>query len=139
MPTATNAMPTHIRGSVFTPRLKYAAIAFTVTALLAGACVAPVVILRLRGRQSLGATFITVVSDYADRLAAVGGRLVLSGVSTPLHNRIERADGQDLGDALEIFDATSVLGESTFEANAAAEHWLDDTVRERSRRREDQD
>ena len=33
---------------------------------------APAVVLRLRGRTSLGATFIKVVSDYADRLADVG-------------------------------------------------------------------
>ena len=94
---------------------------------------APVVVLRLRGRQSLGATFVTVVSDYADRLASVGGRLILSGVSSPLHGRIERADGEEVGDAFEIFDATSVLGESTAEAAEAAQHWLDDTVRHRGR------
>ena len=38
---------------------------------------AAAVVLRLRGRTSLGATFIKVASDYADRLADVGGRLYL--------------------------------------------------------------
>jgi SulP family sulfate permease len=94
--------------------------------------IAPVVVLRLRGRQSLGATFITIISHYSDQLTAVGGRLILSGVSIPLHNRIERAGGQDLGATFEIFDATSVLGESTTEAIEAAEHWLEDTPRRRS-------
>jgi sulfate permease, SulP family len=37
----------------------------------------PVVILRLRGRTSLGATFFKVAGDYADHLAAVDGRLYL--------------------------------------------------------------
>ncbi len=40
----------------------------------------PVVVLRLRGRSSLGATFVTVVDEYANRLHQAGGRLYLSGV-----------------------------------------------------------
>ena len=59
-------------------------------------------------------------------------RLILSGVSTPLHSLIERADGKQLGEAFEVFDATSVLGESTAEATLAAEHWIEDNVRHRA-------
>ena len=40
----------------------------------------PVVILRLRGRTSLGSTFFGVIAGYADALEAAGGRLYLSGV-----------------------------------------------------------
>jgi SulP family sulfate permease len=36
---------------------------------------APVAVLRLRGRTSPGATFVKVVTEYADRLADAGGRL----------------------------------------------------------------
>jgi SulP family sulfate permease len=40
----------------------------------------PVVVLRLRGHTSVGATLIEVLDDYADQLEDVGGRLYLSGV-----------------------------------------------------------
>ena len=36
----------------------------------------PVVILRLRGRTSLGSTFFGVIAGYADQLEAAGGRLL---------------------------------------------------------------
>ncbi|HEX7175676.1 MAG TPA: SulP family inorganic anion transporter, partial [Pyrinomonadaceae bacterium] len=39
----------------------------------------PVVVLRLRGYTSVGATLVEVLDDYADALAEVGGRLYLSG------------------------------------------------------------
>jgi sulfate permease, SulP family len=48
---------------------------------------APVVVLRLGGHNTLGATFFVVAADYARRLEAVGGRLYLSG-SNPV--RIEQ-------------------------------------------------
>ena len=38
------------------------------------------VILRLRGRTTLGSTFLSVASDYADRLQRNGGRLYLTGL-----------------------------------------------------------
>ena len=38
----------------------------------------PVVILRLRGLTTLGATLIEVLTNYADKLRAVNGRLYLS-------------------------------------------------------------
>jgi SulP family sulfate permease len=50
----------------------------------------PVVVLRLRGRTTLGATFIKVVTDYADRLADADGRLYLSGLQPDLTERLRR-------------------------------------------------
>ena len=50
----------------------------------------PVVVLRLRGRTSLGATFVAVLADYAKRLDAVGGRLYLSGVDESLMDLLDR-------------------------------------------------
>ena len=44
----------------------------------------PVVVLRLRGRTSLGATAFLVLGDYAEKLREVGGRLYLSGVAPEL-------------------------------------------------------
>ena len=50
----------------------------------------PVVVLRLRRRTSLGATFVKVVADYADRLAEADGRLYLSGLDPALTERLRR-------------------------------------------------
>ncbi|MFC9664753.1 SulP family inorganic anion transporter [Nocardia sp. NPDC127606] len=81
----------------------------------------PVVILRLRGRTSVSATFLHVVGDYARRLDALGGRLYLSGVDP----RIRDVWTDDLlhaqGLHIEFFPATSTLGESTLAAYADAE------------------
>jgi SulP family sulfate permease len=49
---------------------------------------APAVVLRLRGRTSLGATFIKVAADYAERLAQVDGRLYLSGLDPSVTERL---------------------------------------------------
>jgi SulP family sulfate permease len=40
---------------------------------------APAVVLRLRGRTTLGATLFRILAAYAEQLAAAGGRLYLSG------------------------------------------------------------
>ena len=52
-----------------------------------GGAVEPAVVIRLRGRAMLGATSFAVLSDYAERLDAVGGRLYLSGVDPTTHRR----------------------------------------------------
>ncbi len=80
-----------------------------------------VVILRLRGRTSVSATFLHVIGDYARRLDALGGRLYLSGVDP----RIRAVWTDDLlhaqGVHIEFFPASSTLGESTLAAYADAE------------------
>ena len=60
----------------------------------------PVVILRLRGRTSLGSTFFGVIAGYAEALEAAGGRLYLSGVQDDMVDRFHRSQvrgcaGQD--------------------------------------------
>ena len=55
----------------------------------------PVVVLRLRGRTSLGATFFVVLADYAHRLQSNGGRLFLSGVDPQMLARMRRAGKVD--------------------------------------------
>jgi SulP family sulfate permease len=82
----------------------------------------PVVVLRLRRRTSLGATFIKVVSDYADHLASAGGRLYLSGLEPSLTERLMRS-GQVDG-PIRTFEATAIIGESTRDAYLDAEAWL---------------
>jgi SulP family sulfate permease len=73
----------------------------------------PVVVLRLRGRTTLGATFLKVVGDYAHQLAAAGGELYLSGVD---HRLVRRWDEDGLSQTLgnvRVFEAMPVIGEST--------------------------
>ena len=87
-----------------------------------GTAQAPVVVLRLRRRTSLGATFVKVASDYADHLASAGGRLYLSGLEPSLTDRLMRSGHVD--GPIRAFEATSIIGESTRAAYLDAEAWL---------------
>ena len=84
----------------------------------------PVVVLRLRGRRTLGATLIDVLAHYADALHRAGGRLYLSGVGRQAYDQIVRTGKLRLTGPVRVHEATPVLGESTREARAAAETWL---------------
>ena len=52
-----------------------------------------------------------MVADYADRLAAVDGRLYLSGLEPSLTERLRRTG--HLEGPVRTFEATPVVGEST--------------------------
>ncbi len=84
----------------------------------------PVVILRLRGRLSLGSTFFGVVAHYADLLEAAGGRLYLSGVQTDMVHRFKHSQFDDVKGKITIYRATEVLGASTMAAVRDARRWL---------------
>ncbi|MDQ3930317.1 MAG: sodium-independent anion transporter, partial [Chloroflexota bacterium] len=84
----------------------------------------PVVVLRLRGRTSVGATLIEVLDTYADSLSEVSGRLYLSGVDEELGAQLRQAGKLDLDDVVHLVPAQSVLGASTTEALASASAWL---------------
>lgn len=85
----------------------------------------PVVVLRLRGRMSLGATFAAVIADYVERIDRAGGHLILSGVQSPLMARVERTATPRVAGAIDVFEATEVIGESTNRAIDAGELWLE--------------
>jgi SulP family sulfate permease len=84
----------------------------------------PVVILRLRGRTSLGSTFFGVIAGYADALEAAGGRLYLSGVQPEMVHRFHRSQVEDVQGKIKVFHATEVLGASTLAAVQDAQTWL---------------
>jgi SulP family sulfate permease len=88
------------------------------------------VVLRLRGRSSVGATLIDVLADYAQSLAEAGGRLYLAGVSEPVATQLRNSGKLDIGGVVHIVPARDVLGQSIEEARALAEEWQR-TVRER--------
>jgi SulP family sulfate permease len=82
----------------------------------------PVVVLRLRGRTSLGATFIKVIAGYASQLDASGGRLYLSGLDPDFTGQLRRTGHID--GPVRAFEATPIVGESTRAAYLDAEAWL---------------
>jgi SulP family sulfate permease len=70
-------------------------------------------VLRLRGRTTLGATFLQVAGAYAATLARNGDRLNLSGVDPTLFASWETDETLDrLGD-VHVEPAADVIGEST--------------------------
>jgi SulP family sulfate permease len=84
----------------------------------------PAVVLRLRGRAMLGATSFAVLSDYAERLASVGGCLYLSGIDPALMAQIRRNRTVESAGEVRFFEATEVVGEASLEAYHAAQAWL---------------
>ncbi len=79
-------------------------------------------VVRLRRRTSLGATFTKVVADYADRLADADGRLYLSGLDPSITQQLRRTGNID--GPVRTFEATPVVGESTMAAYLDAETWV---------------
>jgi SulP family sulfate permease len=84
----------------------------------------PIVVLRLRGRTTLGATAFIVLADYAERLRAAGGHLFLSGVQPDLHQQLQDTHRVDLQDAVTVIPASDTILESTQKALDEAEAWL---------------
>jgi sulfate permease, SulP family len=85
---------------------------------------APAVVLRLRGRTSLGATFFRILAAYAEQLAAAGGRLYLSGLDPDMATRLARTGRVTVTSPIRVFGATPVLGESTWAALHDAQAWV---------------
>jgi hypothetical protein len=70
----------------------------------------PVVVLRLRGRTTLGATAFIVLANYAQRIRAAGGHLFLSGVGPDLLEQLQHAHRVDLQDAMTVVPASDDPG-----------------------------
>jgi SulP family sulfate permease len=93
----------------------------------------PVVVLRLRGHPSLGATLVEVLSSYADKLNDADGRLYLSGISQQAYDQVVASGKLRLTGPVRAYEATSIVGESTREASADARDWLRRVIPEDSR------
>ena len=85
---------------------------------------AAVVVLRHRGRTTLGATASTVLKGYAESLAEAGGRLYLTGLDPGVIERFRQAGHIEASGPLRMFEATPIIGESTARARDDAEAWL---------------
>jgi SulP family sulfate permease len=86
--------------------------------------VEPAVVLRLRGRALLGATSYAVLSDYAARIAAVGGRFYLTGLDPEVLTQVQRNRTVESAGDVRLFVATDVIGEGSLEAYHHAQEWL---------------
>jgi SulP family sulfate permease len=84
-----------------------------------------VVLVRLRGRDEIGSTFMRVIGRYAASLIANQGKLVLVGVSEPVYHQLEKTGLLDELGQDNIYLATSILGDSTLDAYQDANAWLD--------------
>ena len=84
----------------------------------------PVVILRLRGRNNVGATLVEVLANYADKLQEADGRLYLTGISEGAYEQVVRTGKLRLTGPVRAYEATPVRGQSTQEAVADARTWL---------------
>lgn len=84
----------------------------------------PVVILRLRGQKTIGATLIEVLENYAQKLQEVDGRLYLTGLRQEVYDQIEHSAKLHLRETIQVYRATPILMESTRTANDHATTWL---------------
>jgi SulP family sulfate permease len=93
-----------------------------------------VVILRLRGRTTVGATLIDELSSYANHLATANGRLYLTGLSEGVYDQMVRTGKLREADPVRAYKATPIVGESTHQASADARTWLVSTSDETASR-----
>ena len=75
-----------------------------------------VVILRLRGRTTLGATFFLVIADYARLVAAEGGRLYLSGLDAAVAAQWTQGGYAERNAQVRLYTASPRIGASTLRA-----------------------
>ncbi len=85
----------------------------------------PIVVLRLRGHEGIASTFIGVLERYAERLQASGGKLVLSGVSERVWQRLLATETTDTIPEEDVFLSGEILGTSTRRALEAATLWVE--------------
>jgi SulP family sulfate permease len=85
-----------------------------------------VVILRLRGHGEMGSTFLNVISDYAKKIQANGGRLLLSGVEPDARDRLAESGHLEVIGVDNVYTTDEVLGHSTEAAFQAGNKLLAD-------------
>lgn len=84
----------------------------------------PAVVIRLRGRSTIGATVAETLSHFADRVISCGGQLYLTGLSQDALDRLLRDGAFHHSAGVHLYGATEILGESTRQAVEDARAWL---------------
>lgn len=82
---------------------------------------ATVVILRLRGKEDLGSTFIQVTTRYAETLRAAGCHLLLAGVGDRVFKQLLDTGAIDTIGAENVFPAEQAVGTAVTAALARAQ------------------
>ena len=83
------------------------------------------VILRLRGRNEIGSTFLRVINRYAKSIQANDGKLILVGVSQQVYTQLQKTGLLDDLGSENVYRATSIVGDSAITALEDARQWLD--------------
>ncbi|WP_269936886.1 SulP family inorganic anion transporter [Arthrobacter sp. HY1533] len=86
-------------------------------------CKGTAVIIRLRGKDELGATFIKAMERYSQALAAAGGTLMLAGVGTKVHGQLSATGSLGILGNDRVFPAQEQVGLALQLAVEAAERW----------------
>ena len=71
-----------------------------------------VVVLRLRGTQDLGSTFVQALTRYRDRLEVVGSHLVLAGLGDRVLAQLSATGALEALGTENVFPATADVGAS---------------------------
>ncbi|MFI1976893.1 SulP family inorganic anion transporter [Streptomyces wedmorensis] len=71
-----------------------------------------VVVLRLRGKEDLGSTFIQAITRYARELEEAGSHLVLVGIGDRVHSQLDRTGALAAIGPHNVVRATPAIGES---------------------------
>ena len=83
------------------------------------------VVSRMRGREFHSLTVLDWLEKYADEMREAGNLYLISGVEQEFLDTLERANLVEAIGPENIFPATKRLGESTQQALAAAQAWID--------------
>lgn len=86
-------------------------------------CPASVVILRLRGKDELGSTFIMVLERYSTQLREAGGLFLLSGVGPRVHQQLTSTKVMTTIGEDRVFPEAPRVGESLQAAITFAASW----------------
>lgn len=89
-------------------------------------CERTTVILRLRGKEDLGSTFIKTLALYSFKLSASGGALMVVGVSTKVLAQLSATGALDTIGAERVLVATTRIGDSLTRAMSIAHDWAAD-------------
>lgn len=82
------------------------------------------VILRLRGRNEIGSTFLRVIDRYGKSLKANQGKLILVGVSEQVYTQLRKTGLLDDLGSENVYRATPIMGDSALTAWEDARQWL---------------
>jgi SulP family sulfate permease len=86
-----------------------------------------VVVLRLRGKEDLGSTFIRTMVRYHDLLETVGGHLVLAGVGDRVMRQLDRTGALTTLGSRNVVPAEASVGKSLQTAIARAKELVEST------------